>query len=247
MRFRPLQPPLGWPAFLNEILIVVLGVLIALGAGELVQDHNQRRNVEHAERALKSEIFDHVQHMVERIAGQNCQAQRLSELRAKLQQSDGRWTADPLRWKLVDPPGAFPSVYRASLRPWTRQAWATALASDVVRHMDRRQATFYSQFYTQVERIARINDSEPLIASRLGPLAFDQQLDRQTILQMQATLAELDYLNSRMANGSRQMLSNIRDARLGYSPSHLDAKTATLIKRLRQSRGDCVRNVRVRL
>ena len=39
-RWQRFSPSMGWPAFWSEILIVVLGVVIALGANEAVEEWN---------------------------------------------------------------------------------------------------------------------------------------------------------------------------------------------------------------
>ena len=39
-RWRRFSPSMGWRAFWSEIVIVVLGVVIALAANEAVQDWN---------------------------------------------------------------------------------------------------------------------------------------------------------------------------------------------------------------
>lgn len=248
MRFRLPTPVHGWRSFWNEIVIVVIGVLIAIGATELVKNHNDRRDLRHAREVLKAEVYQHVKNMIERIVTEPCQIGRITELREKLRRSDGRWTADPSPWKTVNNrQAAFPVVYRAPLRPWRREAWAMAVSSDVVRHMDREEVARYSAYYTAISRIAQINDGEAALSAQLHVLAFDQRLDRQTIILMQSTLSELDYHNERMAGGSRQLLNGIAAANVGFSPKELDADTATIVRDQRDIRGDCANSVKVSL
>jgi len=58
MRFHPPKPLHGWRAFAGEVGIIVLGVLIALGAQQLVEDFHQRSELHDAEAAMTSEIRD---------------------------------------------------------------------------------------------------------------------------------------------------------------------------------------------
>ena len=247
MRFHLPEPPHGWRSFVNEIVIVVIGVLIALAAGQLVQDYNERREVAHVETMLRAEVYQLVQFMIERLINDRCEIERLSDLRQKLQRSGDQWTGDPLPWKGRDRAGAFARVYSAPLRPWSRQAWAMAASSDVVRHMDPEKAAEYAVWYTQIDRLARINDDEAKAARHLGPLAFDQKLDKRIIMDMQSTLADLDYMNDRMANGSRQGLAWVRKMRFGFSPQQLRADIAANLKLSREMRGNCVSDVAVTL
>ena len=47
---------MGWRAFWSEIVIVVLGVVIALAANEAVQEWTWRNKVEDAEARLRGDI-----------------------------------------------------------------------------------------------------------------------------------------------------------------------------------------------
>ena len=49
MQFRLPKPLHGWRAFVGEVGIIVVGVLLALGAQQLVDDWNWRRTVSSAE------------------------------------------------------------------------------------------------------------------------------------------------------------------------------------------------------
>ena len=55
-RWQRFSPSMGWPAFWSEILIVVLGVVIALAANEAVEDWNWRNKVRDAEARLQGDI-----------------------------------------------------------------------------------------------------------------------------------------------------------------------------------------------
>lgn len=56
-RWQRFSPSMGWPAFWSEILIVVLGVVIALAANEAVEEWNWRTRVKDAEARLGSTPF----------------------------------------------------------------------------------------------------------------------------------------------------------------------------------------------
>ena len=55
-RWRRFSPSMGWRAFWSEIVIVVLGVVIALAANEAVQDWAWRNKVKDAEVRLRYDI-----------------------------------------------------------------------------------------------------------------------------------------------------------------------------------------------
>lgn len=72
MRLRLFKPLHGWRAFVSEISIIVIGVLVALGAQQLVEDWNWTRRVTDAERALQRESRTNAQHAVEMIGVAPC-------------------------------------------------------------------------------------------------------------------------------------------------------------------------------
>ena len=55
-RWQRFSPSMGWPAFWSEILIVVLGVVIALAANEAVEEWSWQRKVAEAELRLQGDV-----------------------------------------------------------------------------------------------------------------------------------------------------------------------------------------------
>jgi len=56
MRFQLPKPLHGWREFAGEVGVIVLGVLIALGLGEVAQGWNDRSNTREARDAIRAEI-----------------------------------------------------------------------------------------------------------------------------------------------------------------------------------------------
>src|SRR5689334_8937167 len=56
MRFRLPRPLHGWQEFAYEIIIVVIGVLLALGGAELIDSLNSRREVASFREAVNHEL-----------------------------------------------------------------------------------------------------------------------------------------------------------------------------------------------
>jgi hypothetical protein len=71
-RWQRFSPSMGWRAFWSEIVIVVLGVVIALAANEAVQDWNWRNKVEDAEARLEGDIAWAFLWAAEKSASQPC-------------------------------------------------------------------------------------------------------------------------------------------------------------------------------
>jgi hypothetical protein len=79
-RLLKLKPPHGWSAVAWELGIVTLGVLIALGAQQIVDDFHWRSELGDFRKAVRAEISNNLATYTYR-AGQNrCAAARLDEL-----------------------------------------------------------------------------------------------------------------------------------------------------------------------
>jgi len=77
-----LRPAKGWRAFAGEVGVIVLGVLLALGAQQLAEGINERREAAETRAALTKEIKETLAVLELRRAAQPCIDKRLQELRA---------------------------------------------------------------------------------------------------------------------------------------------------------------------
>ncbi len=85
MRFN-WRPAKGWRAFAGEVGVIVLGVLLALGAQQVAETVNERREAAATRAALTSEIKETLATLELRRAAQPCIDKRLTEVRALVDQ-----------------------------------------------------------------------------------------------------------------------------------------------------------------
>ena len=90
------KPLHGWREFVGEVGIIVLGVLIALGFEQLLEQWRWHREVDTTRQALANELVAAADQGAERIAVEDCLRDRIGELAARLHESNARWTADPI-------------------------------------------------------------------------------------------------------------------------------------------------------
>ena len=88
MRFRLPKPLHGWREFVGEVGIIVIGVLIALAAEQLVDDWNWRNTVKAQREALDEDVSGMWDAMSSRIVVQSCVDKRLNDLRIIFQRRD---------------------------------------------------------------------------------------------------------------------------------------------------------------
>lgn len=98
MHFHLPKPLHGWRAFIGEVGVVVLGVLIALLAQQLVQSLNERAAAQEARRNIRAELGVNIGRMQSADGREACLSRRLDEIALFLDQArNGRSLAD-VKW-----------------------------------------------------------------------------------------------------------------------------------------------------
>ena len=97
-RLLRLRPPHGWNAVAWELAIVTLGVLIALGAQQVVQWLNDRSTASETRREVTDELNSDLMSMALRQSVEPCIGRRLSELRAIVAQWEKTGSFETPKW-----------------------------------------------------------------------------------------------------------------------------------------------------
>lgn len=108
MSQRILTSMRGWRQLGMEVGVIVIGVLIALGAEQLVDDWNWRHKIEGQRKALDEDVYGMWHAMSARVVLQPCVDRRLKELQLVFQRQ-----ASGLPLEIIAPVGR-PGVWSAS-------------------------------------------------------------------------------------------------------------------------------------
>ena len=106
------KPLHGWRAFAGEVGIIVIGVLIALGAQQVMESIHEREDIAQLRGAFRAELADDRARWEDMRASDPCTLQRLAAL--------GRWTATAdassiaLSSQKTDPMPALPATTPAA-------------------------------------------------------------------------------------------------------------------------------------
>lgn len=251
MHFHLPEPLHGWRQFAGEVGIIVLGVLIALGFGQVVERWQWHREVQTARQAIGDELADSAEQGAERLAIEDCLRDRVGELSAKLNSTNDLWTADPLPIAAGAKPVAhwdnrsMGRVYSVPLRGWSEDAWDTAKSTGVIDHMPRAEAAAYSAIYAEIEKIRDLQGQELPLESRLAFLSVDQRLDNSARTDALSTLGEIDALNSVIAGLSSLIIDQIKGLHLPVDRAARFKDSKEKVESERQYRGPCVKDVQV--
>jgi hypothetical protein len=136
------KPLHGWRAFVGEVGIIVLGVFIAIGFGQIVEALNWSAQVRDARSALSQDMAQSNRVLTYRIAAHDCVARRLDRIGEIIEQSAQHQA--PSRVGDV-----FPDIGNALFK----NAWETSRADQVLAHFDRKSLRLYGSYYLQLDNI----------------------------------------------------------------------------------------------
>lgn len=245
------KPLHGWREFVGEVGIIVLGVLIALGFEQLLEQWRWHREVGTTRQALANELVDAANQGDVRISVEDCLRDRIGELATRLHKSNNRWIADSL------PAGpaaqsnphwdnrSFRRVYGAPLYGWSQDVWDTAKSSGVLDHMSHEEVASYSAIYGEIAGIRDFQGQELQLESNLSFLSVDQQLNDQSRIDALGRLGQLDALNAVIAGLSSLMIEQIKGLHLHVNRAARSEEIRQRIETERRYRGTCVKDVRV--
>ena len=240
---RPLH---GWREFVGEVGIIVLGVLIALGAEQIVQSIHEYYLSRQAEDHIRAELAYDSAFAAERVAIGDCMRSSFTELRQRLLASGDDWPglqntvlsgADARSSKRALFANAPP--LKSPHRLWPVSAWTAATAGGVFNR-GRSHFFSYAALYAMVNSLDRLQGHEIADYARLMPFDVPQKLDPSARLQLLTALGAVDSENADAERLAAVFVTAAR--RNGISP---DAKWLNFaLAEEERSRGACVKKGR---
>jgi hypothetical protein len=202
------KPWHGVREFLKEYLIIVVGVLTALGAEQTVEWLHWRHEAARAEKELAAGLQPDLLNAVTWIAQKPCFHAWTAPLAEGLQTPGAAWTGRPLHMAQDDPDRATSRVFASPGFIWSHAAWENASTSGVLSHMPEGRVEKYAEVYRLVD-LARERVSQALdIEDDLAPLAQDRLLTEPEKAAFQQRLSHLDRVLRGEIGISRMILQD---------------------------------------
>src|SRR4051812_17426714 len=229
MHFRVPKPLHGWRQLAGEVGIIVVGVLIALSADQLVENLKHRSEADDARQSIQSELQINMARLASRSAQRSCILHRLAEIQTIVDQAEhgsalappnwvGRpqyWSMQTVRWEAISQGG------RAALLP------ADELAD-------------YGVLYSWMGSINGVMTREQADWARLRTLEHMSGLSPQMIFDLNVTLQEARYSNWRIKRWMMQMEPTETKLGLRHIPNVLAATKSACIP-MQTPRADALR------
>ena len=182
-----------------ELLIVVAGVLIALGVQQWADRRGALQDMAAAEDAIHNEVRATLFALIWREAISQCHFDRAELLKNMLLKGGRQWPGideNALSLSSIhDVTGvstAVPSVYQRPGDSYTMAAWTSALATGALAPMDRERFGKLVQVYDQIQLLNETRALEDKAAATLSALAFPQEITPDTRTRMLQALYEID-------------------------------------------------------
>jgi hypothetical protein len=195
-RLLKLSPPHGWRAVWWELGIVSLGVLVALGAQQVVDTAQWRGKVARAKTSIHFEINDQLDYAEEVLSFAPCVGPYIDALEQAILRGDRAAIA-----KLHDTRPPFEG------HPWRSTAWESAMSTQIADHLPQEELDQYAVIFTSFNDIAEHQDAmmsafAEATAGRVGgptdPMSTQLQLMAAERLRMQ--LAQINIIAAAVTN-----------------------------------------------
>jgi hypothetical protein len=214
MHFHLPKPLHGWRAFVGEVGIIVIGVLIALGAEQMVEWVHWRNQVADARRALDREVAYDLGAVEKRQQEAPCIDRRLREIRSLLAGSTSRLRSGSR------PPLGQPQLWR----PRT-DVWQAAVAGQAAEHMPLATRLGYAGLYGGFQWFAQKAEDERDAWSVLAELDDPGTLGPEDLASVRQARSRAQVAADKMnANLPRIITAG---ARLGIKPAAVDETSLT--------------------
>lgn len=197
MRVHLLKPLHGWRAFVGEVGIIVLGVLIALGAEQMAQDFQLRGEARDARQAVRGELEVNASRLASRSAQKGCVETRIDELQVILDRAATEGAITTPKW-----------IGRPQF--WTMQTdrWEAVSQGGRAALLSADELADYGLLYNFMRQINGAMVTEQADWARLRTLEHMHRLSPEMTFELNATLQDARYMNWRIKRWMSQMVPN---------------------------------------
>ena len=184
MKIQLIRPLHGWRVFAGEVGTIVLGVLLALGAQEMVQSLHWRSEVKETRQALDAELARDLAAFDYRYRNGACTASRLSELK-RWADSLAEGKALRLKHEIQEPP--YFSIRTA--------AWEIT-DGEIAARIPLKAKLSYAAFYDGLRKFDEAKNDESLAWSTLNEYGSATRADASELRAIRRAISDIEGVNT---------------------------------------------------
>lgn len=154
------KPVHSWREFLSEIGTIICGILIALGAEQVVSNLDWNRRVAETREAVGLELGENLGRMENRLQMERCVEQRLDALAGIVDRAAQTGALPPL-----------PEPRAPPFTTWGNGVWSSAVSAQTASHFPADELRRYGRFYSLLAVIAAAEPQEEAVWTTLFELA----------------------------------------------------------------------------
>jgi hypothetical protein len=215
MHFYLPKPLHGWREFAGEVGIIVVGVLIALAAEQVVETVIWHSRAAEARDQLRYEVGHEFLLTQERRAVGDCIDAQLDGMEAAILSGGSKMQPLPL-YREAGPTTELAYTLRTPSRSWSDSAWQSVLTQGLAEHLTAEERELLPIHYSQMARVSAASRDEDEAVGELVALAKPLPLDATVRSAFVRMIEGERWRNRLMANLSAQMIETIE--KLGYVP-----------------------------
>ena len=183
MRFRLPRPMHGWRAFAGEVGVIVLGVLIALGAQQLVEAWQWNGEVKDFRESVENELGRNLGIYQSSMESRPCVTRRLAELERFMSDSQAG------RQDRIARPIGRPFMQTGFFSVWDNKG------AEVVEHLPLALRTQYGELYDEFRNDERVRLNEREVWRGLAQFEQPEPLDHGDRVRMRELLSRAEQFN----------------------------------------------------
>ena len=210
LHFHLPKPLHGWRDFAGEVGIIVVGVLIALGAEQVVETVHWRHAAAAARDSIGEEMQGEYFNAAEMAIAQPCIDRQLQSLETAV------LAPGPYRPVPSYSEAATSFTLRAPSRSWAHGVWQSVSNDGTAAHLDRTTRLGLADFYGLTDYLREENLMADALRMRLGALSRPIQPDAASRAQLVADIAQARSLYALLALVSNQVIG--QGERIGFQP-----------------------------
>jgi hypothetical protein len=224
MHFHLPKPLHGWREFTGEVGIIVLGVLIALGAEQVVETLHWNHLAAGARESVGEELDDAFFDASEMAISQPCVDRQLLQLESAVL-VPGTFRPVPSYFD-----GRMSFVFRAPARSWSSNIWQSVSSDGTAAHFDRKMRLGLANVYALVAYLREHDSTADQLRQRLSALSRPIEPDAATRAGLVADIEQARSLYQLMALLSDQLIGRAEDIGFQPKPADLSADGSLTLK-----------------